>query len=76
VKVVYHPRFTKVYSGDPAAAAGRMESIRRELVGRFEFVQPKPAKIEDLKLVHSELHISSISHSWLQEGPSGQLSWL
>jgi acetoin utilization deacetylase AcuC-like enzyme len=65
VKVVYHQRFTKVYARDPAAAAGRMESIRRELVGCFQFVQPKPARIEDLKLVHSDLHIRSIQRMGL-----------
>ena len=65
MKVVYHQRFTKVYSRDPAAAAGRMESIRRELGGRFEFVQPKPARIEDLKLVHSDLHIKNIQRMGL-----------
>jgi acetoin utilization deacetylase AcuC-like enzyme len=65
VKVVYHQRFAKVYSQDPAAAAGRMESISKELSGRFEFVQPKPAKIEDLMLVHSDLHIRSIQRMGL-----------
>ena len=65
MKVVYHQRFTKVYARDPAAAAGRMESIRRELGGRFQFVQPKPAEIEDLKLVHSDLHIRGIQRMGL-----------
>jgi acetoin utilization deacetylase AcuC-like enzyme len=60
MKVVYHERFTQVYSSEPAAAAGRMESIRKELIDHFEFVQPEPAGIEDLKLVHSDSHIRDI----------------
>ena len=60
MKVVYHPRFTEVYCHDPAAAAGRMGSIYQELMGNFEFVEPQPAKIEDLKLVHSDSHIENI----------------
>ena len=65
MKVVYHKRFKEVYSPDPAAATGRMESIRKELTGHFEFVQPEPAEIEDLKLVHSDLHIRNIQRMGL-----------
>lgn len=60
MKVVYHPRYTEVYAGDPAAAAGRMESIHKELIGHFEFIQPEPAEIDDLRLVHSDRHIRDI----------------
>jgi acetoin utilization deacetylase AcuC-like enzyme len=65
MKVVYHERFTGGYSQDPAAAAGRMESICKELVGYFEFVQPQPAKVEDLMLVHSDSHIRNIQRTGL-----------
>ena len=65
MKVVYDERFTQIYCHDPAAAAGRMESVCKELTGHFEFVQPQPAKIEDLKLVHSDSHISSIQRMGL-----------
>lgn len=60
MKVVYHPRYTEVYSRDPAAAPGRMESILKELTIDFKFVQPEPAEMDDLKLVHSEEHIRDI----------------
>lgn len=60
MKVVYHERFTEVYTDDPAAAPGRMESIYDKLAGHFEFVRPEPATVEDLKLVHSDPHIKSI----------------
>jgi len=65
MKVVYHERFTEVYCQDSAAAVGRMESVCKELVGHFEFVQPQPAKIEDLELVHSDSHISNIQRMGL-----------
>ena len=60
MKVVYHEKYTGVYSGDPAARAGRMESICDELFDRFEFVRPASASEEDLKLVHTDDHINSI----------------
>ena len=60
MKVVYHKRFNEVYSHEPAAEPGRMESIYNELHQRFEFVIPNPASEEDLRLVHSESHIESV----------------
>jgi len=56
LKVVYHTRYLTVYSSDPASAPGRIESIYEELQGRFEFVEPKPAREEDILLVHSRNH--------------------
>lgn len=60
MKVVYHERYKEVYSGDPAARAGRIESIYNELYGRFEFIEPVPANEENLRLVHTQGHIDSI----------------
>lgn len=60
MKVVYHPKYTTVYSGDPASAPGRLESILNELTHDFELVEPEPAQTDDLKLVHSESHIKDI----------------
>lgn len=53
LKIVYHERFKEVYAADPAATAGRMESIVRELQD-FQFVVPAPAAEGDLLLVHSQ----------------------
>jgi len=61
VKVVYHEKYTAVYSSDPAAAPGRIESIYNELCGLFRFVEPEPAGEEDLELVHWRGHIDSVS---------------
>jgi len=60
MKVVYHPRYQEVYDTDPAAAAGRMESILKEVSPHFELVTPEPASVDDIKLVHSEEHIAYV----------------
>jgi len=60
LKVVYHERFKAVYSSDPAAQLGRTESIYNELIGRFEFVKPEPAREEDLLLVHGKSHVEYV----------------
>ena len=48
MSIVYHTRYNEVYAPDPAASAGRLESILRELQGNYEFVEPGPAAEEDL----------------------------
>lgn len=60
MKVVYHERYKEVYSSDPAAQPGRIESIYNELHGQFEFVKPEPASEEDLLLVHGERHVEYV----------------
>jgi len=60
LKVVYHQRYTAVYSSDPASQPGRIESIYNELHGLFEFVKPEPAKEEDLLLVHGKSHVEYV----------------
>lgn len=60
MKVVYHRRYEEVYTHDPASAAGRMESILGEISPHFELVEPQPAAVEDIRLVHSEEHIESV----------------
>ncbi|RLC93932.1 MAG: histone deacetylase family protein, partial [Chloroflexi bacterium] len=60
MKVVYHPRYAEVYSSDPAAKAGRMESALREVSPLFELVTPGPAAVEDLTLVHSPRHVEDV----------------
>lgn len=62
MKVVYHPRFREVYSGDPAAEPGRMEAIYRELkdLPWIEWVEPGPAAKEDILLVHTQDHVDHV----------------
>lgn len=63
MKIVYHPRYAEVYAGDPAASAGRMESILIELPDDVEIVTPEPASTADIKLVHTDWHIADIQRS-------------
>jgi acetoin utilization deacetylase AcuC-like enzyme len=60
MKIVYHPRYTEVYTSDPAAASGRIEAILKELEGSYDFVEPQAASVDDLLRVHLQSHIESI----------------
>jgi acetoin utilization deacetylase AcuC-like enzyme len=60
MKIVYHPRYQEVYASDPAAKAGRIESILKEVSPHFELLTPEPASIDDIKLVHTNWHIADI----------------
>ena len=59
MKVVYHPYFTRVYENDPAAEAGRMEPIVKELSG-FDFIKPDSAEPADILLCHTPSHIGYV----------------
>jgi acetoin utilization deacetylase AcuC-like enzyme len=63
MKIVYHPRYEEIYAGDPAAKAGRMESILKVVSPQYELVTPESASTTDIKLVHSNWHIASIQRS-------------
>jgi len=65
MKVIYHPRYCQVYASDPAAALGRMEGIFNHISPYFEIVEPQPAAIDDISLIHSEPHIEDIRHQGL-----------
>ena len=65
MKVVYHERYRAIYSSDPAAEPGRMETICNVLQGNFEFVKPNPAKEEDLMLVHGKSHVEYVKANTL-----------
>lgn len=60
MKIVFHQRYTEVYSLDPASSQGRLESTLRELEGKYEFVEPIAAVEEDLLRVHTKSHLDSI----------------
>jgi acetoin utilization deacetylase AcuC-like enzyme len=63
MKIVYHPDYNEVYASDPAAAAGRIEAILKELKDKYDFVEPKPASEDDLKRVHTQFHIDFIKRN-------------
>ena len=67
MKVVFHEDFYKVYTSDPAASAGRMESIVEGIESRVEFVQAKPATRKDIEAAHAQTHIDSVRQSGLYD---------
>jgi acetoin utilization deacetylase AcuC-like enzyme len=60
VKVVFNEAFYSVYSSEPAAAPGRIESIVSEIRGLFEFLSCEPASESDVLLVHSPDHVERV----------------
>jgi acetoin utilization deacetylase AcuC-like enzyme len=63
MKIIFHERFYEVYTGDPAAAAGRMEAIVKALGDDYQFISPPPALEKDLALVHTPDQIENIKRS-------------
>ena len=62
MKIIFHDKYFDVYSGDPASAEGRLDRAYGILKENFDFVQPEPAREEDLLLVHSQAHVSHVEH--------------
>jgi len=67
MKVVFHEDFYQVYTWDPAADAGRMESIVDVIEPHVEFVTPRPASPPQIEAVHSHSHIDHVRQRGLYE---------
>lgn len=68
MKIIYHTRYNEVYASDPAAKAGRLEAIVKELGGKYDFLEPQLAPEADLERIHTKSHIESVkSNSHLYE---------
>ena len=67
MKVVFHEAFYRVYTSDPAAAAGRMEAVMEVVAPQVELVTAEPASEDDIAAVHSRFHIDSIRECGLYE---------
>jgi acetoin utilization deacetylase AcuC-like enzyme len=67
MKVVFHKDFYQVYTGDPAAAAGRMESIVTVIGRHVTFVSAEPAFRQDIAAVHTEAHIQAVEDQGLYD---------
>lgn len=65
MKVVFHEDFYQVYTTDPAAEQGRMEAIMDVIEPHAEFIDAEAAAEEDLRAVHSDLHIESVKNRGL-----------
>jgi acetoin utilization deacetylase AcuC-like enzyme len=60
MKVYFHPVFYKVYTYDPAAAAGRMEAIVDTIAPHIDIYSFDPATEDDLRAAHLDQHIENI----------------
>lgn len=67
MKVVFHEDFYKVYTSDPAAAAGRMEAVTDVIKQEVEFIEAVIASEEDIAAVHTPSHIDSIRNNGLYD---------
>ena len=67
MKVVFHQDFYRVYTGDPAAAAGRMEAIVEIIEPHVEFVKAEPAVRQHIAAIHTEMHIQQVEKQGLYE---------
>jgi len=60
VKVVFHEDFYQVYTSDPAAAGGRIESIVEAIRPSVKFIQADPASEADIAAIHTKDHIDHV----------------
>jgi len=67
MKIIFHHDFYQVYTSDPAAAPERMQSIVSIISGHYEFMEPSPAKEEDIVAVHTLSHIDHVKRLGLYD---------
>ena len=67
MKVVYHKDFEQAYTGDPAAASGRMAAIIKTIEAQVEFVTAEPAARRQIAAVHTEMHIRQVENRGVYE---------
>ena len=60
MKVVFHEDFYQVYTGDPAAASGRMKAVVATIAPHVEFVSAEPALRQQIAAVHTAMHIQHV----------------
>ena len=65
MKVVFHEDFYQVYTGDPAAAPGRMEAVVETIEAYADVVSAQPAVRQHIAAVHSERHIQQVENQGL-----------
>jgi acetoin utilization deacetylase AcuC-like enzyme len=67
MKVVFHEDFYKVYTSDPAASAGRLESVVAVIEPRVEFITAQPATKNEILSVHGKPHLDFVRQRGLYE---------
>jgi hypothetical protein len=60
MKVIFHDHFCRVYTSDPAASAGRMESIVEVITPHVEFVKAQPASEDQIAFAHDSAQIEYV----------------
>jgi len=65
MKVIFHDDFYQVYTTDPAASAGRMESIVEVITPHAEFINAQSASEDQVALVHESVHIEYVRQKGL-----------
>lgn len=67
MKVVFHKDFYQIYTSDPAAEDGRMESVVDIIEPHVRFIPAEPASEEDIRAAHTERHIDHVKKIGLHE---------
>jgi acetoin utilization deacetylase AcuC-like enzyme len=67
MKIIFHPDFYQVYTSDPAAAPGRMESVVDLVSSRYGLTEPAPAAEADIAAVHTTSHIEYVKERGLYD---------
>ncbi|MEW6264896.1 MAG: histone deacetylase family protein [Thermodesulfobacteriota bacterium] len=65
MKVVFHSDFYRVYTTDPAAAPGRMESVIQVIKDQVALVEAVPASEQDILAVHTPAHLAEVRREGL-----------
>ncbi|MCU0822355.1 MAG: histone deacetylase family protein [Spirochaetes bacterium] len=65
MKVFFDREFYRVYTYDPAASAGRIESVARAIENIADFTEINPAAEEDILTCHTARHIQNVKSEGL-----------
>lgn len=61
MKIIFHERSLESYAPDPAAAIGRLDRAMDRLQAEYRFLEPDPATLKDIRLVHTREHVDRIA---------------
>jgi acetoin utilization deacetylase AcuC-like enzyme len=67
MKVIFHKDFLPSYTMDPAAAAGRIDAVLKEIGGRVTFIDAVAATEKDIAAVHTRSHIDMVRRDGVYE---------
>jgi acetoin utilization deacetylase AcuC-like enzyme len=67
MNVFFSTDFYRVYTSDPAAAAGRLEAVVDVISAHVDFIACTPADNENLLAVHSSNHVERVRREGLHE---------